>query len=90
MSISTLAISRRLEAKDFTESQAEGVAEELVDIVKNSDLVTKDFLRVEMGELRGELKADMASLETKLMVKIGDLKSHIYFYTLLAIYARAY
>ena len=48
MSISTLAISRRLKDKGFTESQAEGVAEELVDIVKNSDLGTKDFLRAEM------------------------------------------
>ncbi len=43
MSISTLVISRRSEAKGFTETQAEGVAEELVDIVENSDLGNKGF-----------------------------------------------
>jgi hypothetical protein len=59
MPISTLAISRRLKGKGFTESQAEGVAEELVEIVENSDLVTKDFLRAEIGELRAELKAEI-------------------------------
>jgi hypothetical protein len=75
MSISTLAISRRLKDKGFTESQAEGVAEELVDIVESSDLVTKDFLRAEMGELRGELRAEIAGLETRLMGKIGDSKT---------------
>ncbi len=66
MSISTLAISRRLEAKGFTESQAEGVAEELVDIVENSDLVTKDFL-----------SANSAGLETRLMAKISDVRVEV-------------
>ena len=66
MSISTLGISRRLKAHGFTESQAEGVAEELVDIVENSDLVTKDFL-----------SANSAGLETRLMATISDIRTEI-------------
>ncbi len=79
-----MAISRRLEARGFTESQAEGVAEELVVIVENSDLVTKDFLRAEMGELRTEmagletkLMARSAELETKLTAQMGELKTEL-------------
>ncbi len=75
MGISTLAISRRLEARGFTESQAEGVAEELVDIVENSDLVTKDFLRAEMAGLEAKLIAKMGDLKTELIAKIGDQKN---------------
>ena len=66
MSISTLGISRRLQANGFTESQAEGVAEELVEIVENSDLVTKDFL-----------SANSAGLETRLMAKISDVRTEM-------------
>ncbi len=40
-------------------AQAEGVAEERVEIVEKSDLVTKDFLRAELAELKGDLKTDL-------------------------------
>jgi hypothetical protein len=71
VSISTLGISRRLKSNGFTESQAEAVAEEFVEVFEHSELVTKDFLSGKIGEL----KADSASLETKLIGKIGDVKN---------------
>ncbi len=91
MSISTLGISRRLKANGFTESQAEGVAEELVDIVENSDLVTKDFLSANSAGLEtrlmakisdvraemGELKTEMAEMKTELMGKISDVRVEV-------------
>jgi hypothetical protein len=73
VSISTLGISRRLKANGFTESQADAVAEEFVEVFEHSELVTKDFFSGKIGEL----KADSASLETKLMGKIGDIKNDI-------------
>ena len=66
MSISTLKIARRLKAKGFIESQAEGIAEELVEAVGKSDLVTKDFLSTKFAEVKteiGEVKIEMKSLK---------------------------
>ncbi len=73
-----MSISRRLEARGFTESQAEGVAEELVDIVENSDLVTKDFLRAEMAGLEAKLTAKISDVRTEISdvrVEVGHLKN---------------
>ena len=77
MSISTLGISRRLEANGFTKSQAEGVAEELVEVVENSDLVTKDFLRAEMAASKSDLRTEMAELKSDLRAEMAELKTDL-------------
>ncbi len=75
MSLSTLAISRRLEAKGFTPSQAEGVAEELIEVVESSDLVTKDFLRAELGEFKGELRTEIRDSKIDMVKWMVGLQS---------------
>ena len=68
VSFSTLAISRDLEATGFTKSQAEGIAEKLIEIVdhENNDWVTKDYLKAEIGVLRAELKTEIAELRSEM------------------------
>lgn len=39
--------------------------------VEAQELVTKDFLRAELAELRGDFATGLASLETKLTLRIG-------------------
>lgn len=35
------------------------------------ELVTKDFLRAELAELRGELRGEMGSLEQRMTLRLG-------------------
>ncbi len=68
MSLSTLAISKGLEANGFTIPQSQILAETIVEAVEsdNKNLVTKDYLKAELMELKMELKSDIAALETKM------------------------
>ena len=63
-----LETARRLTALGFSSQQAEGVAQLFEDTAKDihGDLATKDFVRAEIAELRGELKTDIANLRADM------------------------
>jgi len=65
----TLAVARDLEAAGLTKSQAESIAEKLMEVMqsKNDDLVTKDYLKAELTDATRELESEMAALETRLI-----------------------
>jgi hypothetical protein len=77
MNLDTLEMLQELEDKGFTPSQAEGIVEQIMGAVANSDWVTKDFLRAELAELKTELKTETAQLETRVMGKIESIKTDL-------------
>lgn len=93
MGLSTLTISKNLEAKGFTASQAEGLAEVVVESVESEkkDLVTKEYLKSEVTILESRLESKMVAQEIRiikwmvglymggLFVGIGFLSGFMYF-----------
>lgn len=89
MSLSTLALSKDLEANGFSVPQSQILAETIVEAVEsdNKNLVTKDYLKAELAELKMELKSDIATLETRVIkwmiglqfITIGLVVGLIYF-----------
>ena len=73
--IDTLKVSRSLEEAGFGKAQADIVASTLAEAVgiSREDLVTKDFLRGELAELRSELKTDIAQVRTELAAQKSEL-----------------
>jgi predicted nucleic acid-binding Zn-ribbon protein len=45
--------------------------------VEADELVTKQFLRAELGELRSELRAEIAQLRSELSGKIAEVRSEL-------------
>ena len=80
MAIDTLKVARRLREAGFTEPQAEAVIAAVQEGMEGADLATK----VDIAELRAELKAEIASLrselrqaELRLEAKIEGIKADI-------------
>ena len=68
MSPSTLAMLQNLEERGFTLSQSEGILEQVMEA--NSDLVTKEFLRAELADLKIDFVERNAQLEIRMTEKI--------------------
>ena len=45
--------------------------------VETDELVTKQFLRAELAEFRGEMRGEMAELRTALSGEIADLRNDL-------------
>lgn len=58
ISLNTLEMAQHLKNREFTSSQAEGIVEQIMEAVRNSDWVTKSFLKTELVELKSELKIE--------------------------------
>jgi len=73
--IDTLAISKRLKAAGFTESQAEVEAEVLAEVLQTNlkDLVTKEDLERSLGELETKVEARLDRFEAKITADFGRL-----------------
>ncbi len=70
----TLKLARKLEAAGFPHAQAADTAEALADSLGEvSDLATK----VDLVELKVELKADMAELRTELKTEMAELRTEL-------------
>ena len=68
----SLTTARVLQSKGFTPEQAEGIAEQMNQLLIQ-DIATKgdiDAVRGEMAAMRIELKGEMKSLTSELTVKI--------------------
>jgi hypothetical protein len=75
--LDTLAISKRLKAAGFTDSQAEAEAEVLAEVlqVNLKDLVTKEDLQRSLGELETKVEARLDKFEAKITADFGRLSS---------------
>jgi DNA-binding transcriptional MerR regulator len=73
MAIDTLKVAKRLREAGFTEPQAEAVIAAVQEATEGADLATK----IDIGDLRTELKADIAALRTELKAEIADLRSEL-------------
>jgi DNA-binding transcriptional MerR regulator len=73
MAIDTLKVAKRLREAGFTEPQAEAVIAAVQEGTEGADLATK----MDIGELRSELKAEIADLRTELKAEIADLRSEV-------------
>lgn len=85
MNLNTLEMSRRLKKREFTSSQAEGIVEELMEAVRNSDWATKGFLKGEMAELKLEWIRWMEGLQIAvlgLMIALMSLSSGLLYFLL--------
>jgi hypothetical protein len=71
MSLRVLEMVQALEDRGFTASEAEGIVEQTMNAIEDSDLVTKSFLKTELAELKTELKTEfvreIAQLEKNLI-----------------------
>jgi hypothetical protein len=45
--------------------------------IEAQELVTKDFLRAELADARGDLRTELAELREELMLTRGDLRTEI-------------
>ena len=68
MAIDTLKVAKRLREAGFTEPQAEAVVAAVQEGTEGADLATK----VEITELRSELKTEIAALRTELKADIRE------------------
>ncbi|MEI8396923.1 MAG: hypothetical protein WCF85_19515 [Rhodospirillaceae bacterium] len=67
LAIDTLKLARRLrETAGFTPEHAEAAAEAFADAVAGTALVTNDHLDLKLSELRSEIRAAEARLETSI------------------------
>lgn len=67
MNLDALGMLQELGDKGFTPSQAEGIVEQIMGAVANSDWVTKDFLRAELAELKTEIRTEMKTEKIDLI-----------------------
>ena len=67
--VDTLKISKSLEQAGFAKAQADSLAVTFGETISSSreDLVTKDFLKAELAELRGELRTEIAGSKTEVI-----------------------
>ncbi len=74
MSIRILEMIQALGKSGFTAPQAEGIVQQTMNAREDSDWVTKIFLKVELAELKTELKTEwvreMTKLENNLIKRI--------------------
>ncbi len=70
--IDTLKLAKRLREADFTEVQAEALAEAVAEAT-----VENVATKLDIAELRGELKRDIADLRDELKQDIADLRSEL-------------
>jgi hypothetical protein len=75
MNFDTLEISHDLQERGFTPAQAEGIIE--LAMSQNANAVTKDFLKVELSEIKCELQANIVQTKSELEVKISDTKNEL-------------
>ena len=73
MAIDTPKVAKRLHEAGFTEPQAEAVIAAVREATEGADLATK----IDIGELRTEVKAEIAALRTELKAEIADLRSEL-------------
>jgi DNA-binding transcriptional MerR regulator len=73
MAIDTLKVAKRLREAGFTEPQAEAVIAAVQEGTEGADLATK----VDIAELRTELKAEIRQAELRLEAKIEAIKADI-------------
>jgi DNA-binding transcriptional MerR regulator len=73
MAIDTLKVAKRLREAGFTEPQAEAVIAAVQEGTEGADLATK----MDIADLRTELKAEIADLRTELKAEIADLRSEL-------------
>ena len=84
MAIDTLRVAKRLREAGFTEPQAQAVIAAVQEGTAGADLATKvdvaelrTELKAELAELRAELKAGLAELRTELKAELADLRSEL-------------
>jgi hypothetical protein len=77
VTIDTLAYSRDMERVGFAPEQARGMAEALDKALSADPLVTRDYLRAELAELRADLRAELAELRTELGRVRAELRGEI-------------
>lgn len=68
----TLAFVKRLTAAGMDSRQAEALSDALSGNAFN-EVVTKDYLHLELTQLRGEFRADIKDLELRMMNRIGTM-----------------
>ena len=67
--IDTLKTARSFETAGFAKAQAEALATAMAEAMQSSreDLVTKDFLKAELAELRGELRNEIVQSKNDMV-----------------------
>ena len=67
--VDTLKISKSLEQAGFAKGQADSLAVTFAETISTSreDLVTKDFLKAELSDLRGDLRTEISSSKTEVI-----------------------
>jgi DNA-binding transcriptional MerR regulator len=73
MAIDTLKVAKRLREAGFTEPQAEAVIAAVQEGTEGADLATK----IDIAELRTEIKVEIAELRTEIKADIADLRSEL-------------
>ncbi len=73
--IDTLKTARSFETAGFAKAQAEALATAMADAMQSSreDLVTKDFLKAELAELRGEIAEMRGELRNEIVQSKNDM-----------------
>ena len=67
--IDTLKVSRTLEEAGFAKAQAEVLSATLAESfsLSHDDLVTKDYLKAQLSDLKGELRTEIANGKTEMI-----------------------
>jgi hypothetical protein len=77
VTIDTLAYSRDMERVGFAPEQARGMAEALDKALSTDPLVTRDYLRAELAELRADMRAELAELRAELGGVRAEIRGEI-------------
>lgn len=70
-----MKITEDLVAVHFSQEQAKAIARVLVE--REGELVTKDFLRAELAELRTELRGEIAALRIEMRTEISGIRTDV-------------